>query len=68
MRDTLIAYEYNFEFTPEGNYSYGNLELNFYKSPFVVFRNSDGVYVNNVNHFILFEDGRADLSQKEKEN
>lgn len=66
MRDTLIAYEYNLEFTPEGNYSYGNLELHFDKKAYVVVRNDDEVYVNNVNYFILFEDGKSDLSKKEK--
>ena len=66
MRDTLIAYEYTFCFTPEGNYPYGDLELYFDKKACVVVRNDDEVYVNNNNNFILYDDGRSDLPQNEK--
>lgn len=66
MRDTLIAYEYTFWFTPEGNYPYGDLELYFDKKACVVVRNDDEVYVNDNNYFILFEDGRADLLQNKE--
>lgn len=63
MKDTLIAYEYTFWFTPEGNYPYGDLELYFDKKACVVVRNDDEVYVNDSNYFILYDDGISDLSQ-----
>lgn len=66
MSDTLIAYEYTFCFTPEGDYPYGNLKLDFNKRACVVVRNDDEVYVNNDNNFILYDDGRSDLPQNEK--